>query len=156
MGDISLQTSHAPLLSQPNLRAISGILHKEKGLPLKFGLGLGCLDLESNSENLLGIALRVGRGLEGKEMSELGSQGWGGGRDVQILTTTWLFKAFHSSEWINMSPVILRTQTKYLRFMKDFCNFSPKRCDRSNSNNCWVLWVWERLHAQHSWCWSVY
>ena len=57
-----------PLLSQPNLRAISGILHKEKCLPLKFGLGLGCLDLESNSENLLGIALRVGRGLEGKEM----------------------------------------------------------------------------------------
>jgi len=34
-----------------------------------FSLGLGWLDLEFNSKNL-GISLRVGRGLEGKEMRE--------------------------------------------------------------------------------------
>jgi hypothetical protein len=58
---------------------LCGHFSKKKKKLLRFILGLEWLDSGSNSENPLGVDLRVGRHLEGRGMGE--DRGWA---DVQI------------------------------------------------------------------------
>lgn len=90
LGDVSLKASqplHPLLLSQPNLRASSGILQREK-VATYVQSWIRMAGLSSSIPKTLELATKGQlRGLEGKKRENGGTR-WGGGRDVQILTTT--------------------------------------------------------------------